>query len=248
MANYYDHFSGHAAVYAAARPDYPPELFDYLASLCPVRNLALDCATGSGQAARALVQHFDRVIAIDASEKQLAQAPQHDRIEYRLTTAEAADLGAESVNLVTVAQALHWFDLDTFYPAMRKQASEHAVIAIWCYGVHSVNPEIDSVIARLYQQVLGPYWPPQRMHVESGYRDLPFPFQQIKVPTFTMAKQWSLAQLLAYLDSWSATQKFRLEKKYNPVEIVMDELETAWGGQATHSVVWPLHVKAGHLR
>ncbi len=246
--NYYDHFSGHAAVYATARPDYPPELFDYLASLCSVRNLALDCATGSGQAARALVQYFDRVIASDASEKQLAQAQQHDRIEYRLATAEEGILIEDHVDLVTVAQALHWFDLNAFYSAMRKLASEHTMIAVWCYGVHSINPEIDSVIARLYQQVLGPYWPPQRIHIETGYRDLPFPFQQIKVPTFNMAQQWSLAQLLAYLESWSATQKFLLAKKCNPLEIVMDELEQAWGGQATHLVVWPLHVKAGRLR
>jgi SAM-dependent methyltransferase len=248
MSSFKDHFSGHADRYGAFRPTYPAALFKYLASL-PARNdLAWDCATGNGQAAVGLAPYFKSVIATDASQKQLDVAVPQQRICYRIASAENSEIPTGTVDLVTVAQALHWFDLPAFYTEVRRVCRPGSVFAAWCYQLHTITPEIDAIVYRLYTEIVGTYWPPERRIVEQGYQSLAFPFEIISIPAFTMAARWDLSHLLGYLDTWSATQRFRAERNEDPIEQIRPDLCTAWGNQKEERlVIWPLHVRAGRV-
>ena len=176
MTSFQDYFSKQASEYARYRPHYPGELFDYLASISPGRQLAWDCGTGNGQAALELVKRFSRVVATDASGDQLAQAVAHERIDYRIERAEDVSLEDHSVDLVTVAVAVHWFDLEQFYQAVRRVAAPNGVLAVWTYHLPLIEPGIDRVLAHYYQDVLAGYWPGQMRYLDQCYQTLPFPF------------------------------------------------------------------------
>ncbi|MFM1897279.1 MAG: putative methyltransferase YcgJ [Pseudomonadota bacterium] len=243
-----DHFSGHAQIYAAARPDYPPELFTWLAGISPRRGLAWDCATGNGQAALGLARHFQRVIATDASAAQLQAATPHESVDYRCQPAEQPLAEAGQVDLVTVAQALHWLERDAFYANADRALGTDGVLAVWCYGRQSVNAAVDPVIDYLYADILGPHWPPDRLHVESGYANLEFPYPELPAPALHMERHWTLDQQLAYLRSWSATQRYLQAKGQDPIMLVMEELGAAWGGDDPHirqTIRWPLALRVG---
>ena len=186
-----DHFSKQAADYAKFRPRYPRELFEYLGSVAPSRALAWDCATGNGQAAVELAKVFDRVIATDASEKQIANAEPHERVEYRMASAEESGLESGTIDLIMVAQALHWFDLGSFYAEVRRVLKNNGVFAASAYNLLHVEPAIDEVVNRYYYEVVGPFWPPERKLVEQ-FADLPFPFHKVDAPKFEMTAQWDL--------------------------------------------------------
>lgn len=247
MQAFNDHFTAVATSYAGFRPTYPAALFAWLAQIAPDTNLAWDCATGSGQAARDLAAHFNRVVATDASTAQIAAAQAHPQIDYRVAAAEASGLANTSVDLITVAQALHWFDLDAFYAEVRRVLKPGGVLAVWTYGVFSVEGEgINDCTNAFYQDTVGPFWPPERMHVESGYRTLAFPFSAIQTPQFNMETTWTLAQLLGYLRSWSATGRYIAAHGIDPVDVLEKELAPLWGdAQRTRRVSWPLSVRAG---
>lgn len=241
-----DHFSGHAGSYAAARPRYPGALYDWLAAQCARRELAWDAGCGNGQATVALAAHFGRVIGTDPSAPQIAQAEPATNVEYRVEPAEAPGLEDASADLVTVAQALHWFDLERFFPAVRRVLRPGGVFAAWTYGLSNVDAAVDRVFLRLYEDVLGPYWPAERRHVESGYATLPFPFERIETPGFEMHCDWTLAQYLAYLRSWSATQRYVRERGEDPVAQMGETFAQAWGDVSqTRAVRWPLGLRAG---
>jgi SAM-dependent methyltransferase len=220
-----DHFSGHADRYGAFRPTYPSELFSYLASLSPAHDLAWDCATGNGQAALALIPFFGRVVATDASSRQVAQALPNERIEYLVATAERTPLPDASVNLVTVAQALHWFDLAAFYAEVKRVTRPGGILAAWCYELHEITPEVDLVISRLYFDILGDDWPPERRLVEEGYRTIPFSFDEIEPPRFSMVAQWDLDRLLGYLGTWSAVVRHRDRCGSDPLDQIRANLK-----------------------
>ena len=245
MVAFKDHFSKQAADYAKFRPRYPHEMFEYLGSLAPSRKLAWDCGTGNGQAAVGLASVFDRVIATDASEKQIANAQAHERVEYRVARAEESALESASIDLIMVAQALHWFDLDRFYDEVRRVLKKNSVLAASAYNLLHVEPAIDEVINRYYYEVVGPFWPPERVLVEK-FEELPFPFSEIQAPSFEMIGQWNLEHLVGYLRSWSATQRFIAANKRDPLEAIADDLRAAWGdpGQM-RKVVWPLILRVG---
>ena len=240
-----DHFSKQAADYAKFRPRYPHEMFEYLGSLAPRRQLAWDCGTGNGQAAVGLTTVFDRVSATDASEKQIANAQSHERIEYRVTRAEKSDIESASIDLIMVAQALHWFDLDRFYDEVRRVLKKNSVLAASAYNLLHVKPAIDELINRYYYEVVGPFWPPERVLIEK-FEELPLPFSEIQTPSFEMIAQWNPEHLLGYLRSWSATQRFIAANKHDPLEAIADDLRAAWGdpGQM-RKVVWPLILRVG---
>jgi len=245
-----DHFSGHAADYSRYRPAaYPAALFKALAALAPDREWVWDCATGNGQAALGLAEHFARVEATDASEKQIAAAQAHPKVHYAAAPAEKSGLPDGSVSLVTVAQALHWFDLDAFYAEVRRVAKPEAIIACWCYMRCAVSPEVDAATERLYNGILGDaYWPPERKHVENAYQDLAFPFTRIALPAFHMELHWSLEAYVGYLRSWSATQAYIKKNGSDPVEQIGEELMRAWGDPAiARPVHWPLTMLAGWI-
>lgn len=241
-----DHFSSHAEAYACSRPGYPPALFAHLVSLAPSHQLAWDCATGNGQVAIGLARHFDRVVATDASAAQIDHAFRHERIAYRVEPAEATSLDAASVDLVTVGQALHWFDLDQFYAEVRRVLRTGGVIVAWCYGRCTVAPDIDAIIDRYYVEIVGPFWPPERIFVESGYRTLPFPFARVPLPAFDMQAEWTAEELLAYLGTWSATKRFEAHHGRDPRDEIAEPLVNAWGSRhLRRRMEWPLSFLAG---
>ena len=238
-----DHFSNHASVYAGARPGYPRELFRYLASLCEHIDIAWDCACGNGQASIGLGEHFATVLASDASLEQLLQAPEVAGIQYINGEAETRFLAAASVDLVCVAQALHWFDTRQFFQIAVTVLKPRAVLAAWCYGLTRISDGIDELIDYLYEPVLGPYWPPERKLVENSYQDLEFPFHEITAPGFAMEKDWSLDELLAYLESWSALQRYIKANEKNPLADLKEDFKAAWGSAKRRQIVWPLTLR-----
>lgn len=245
-AAFHDHFSGHAALYARVRPRYPAELFAWLAEEAPHTRLAWDAGTGNGQAAVALAEHFEHVVATDPSERQIAQAEPHPRVEYRVARAEVGPVAPGAAALVTAAQAAHWFAMPAFSAAAREALSPGGVVALWCYDLIHVTRAVDAVVGRLYHEIVGPYWPPERLMVEDGYRGLEFPFAELRPPPLLMEHAWDLPSLLGYLGSWSATQRFAAETGTDPVAQVAGELAAAWGGPATvRTVRFPLYVRAG---
>ena len=243
-----DHFSGHAAVYQAARPDYPAALHEFLVGEAPSRQRAWDAGCGNGQASVALARYFQAVIATDPSAEQIANASLRDNISYRVEPAEQSSLESGSVDLVCVAQALHWFDLGRFHAEVRRVLKPRGVVAFWTYADCRVDAEVDAHKDRLYIELTGPYWPPERALVESGYASLPFPFERIPTPTFEMRMQWDLAHYLAYLRSWSATQRYLRALGQDPVSLIETDLAEAWGDPARErSVRWEFHLHCGRI-
>lgn len=249
MKNFPDHFSRQAQEYARYRPSYPDDLFVYLASLSPDHHLAWDVGTGNGQAALQLARHFRRVIATDASADQLAQAASHPRVEYRVERAEDVRLEDNTIDLVTVAIAVHWFDLDAFYRAVRRVAVKDGILAVWTYHLPAIEPDIDRVVEHYYRTVLAGYWPEQIRYVDERYQTLPFPFDTVQPPEFSMQADWNLEQIFGFLNSWSATQEFLKEQGGHPLRVIWPELTEAWGEPGRQRRVrWPLFMKVGMVR
>jgi SAM-dependent methyltransferase len=243
-----DHFSGHAATYAAYRPTYPPRLFAWLASVAAQRRVAWDAGTGSGQAAIGLVDHFERVIATDASAAQLAHAAAHPRVEYRVAAAESSGLAAASIDLVTVAQALHWFDIPAFFAEVRRVLTPSGLLAVWCYGDPTLDdPVLDGILRRYNRGTVEEYWPPERDLVLDEYRAVRFPFGEMASPPFSLEAGWSLADLMGYLRSWSATNRYVKAHGVDPVVHVEGEMRLAWGPPETKRIIrWPVTLRVGH--
>lgn len=242
-----DHFSRLAAQYAASRPTYPSALFDYLAGIAPARSAAWDCACGSGQASVDLAERFDSVVATDASAQQVSQASAHPRVTYRVAPAERSGLPDASVDVVTVAQALHWFDIDAFYAEVHRVLRPNGVLAVWTYGAHYVDEsDINKALQHFYGVTVSEYWPPERKLVEDGYRSLAFPFAELKPSQFEMSERWNLPRLLGYLRSWSATSRYVQKNGVDPVTPLGEKLEPLWGGPERERVVhWPLGMRVG---
>ena len=241
-----DHFSKQSADYAKFRPRYPREMFEYLGRLAPGRQVAWDCATGNGQAAVGLTEFFDHVIATDASDKQIANAEARDRVEYRVVSAEKSGLKSNSIDLVTVAQALHWFDLAQFYPEVERVLKPNGVFAASAYRFFHITPDIDDLVnRRYYDDIVGPFWPAERALI-MNFEQLPFPFPELKTPDFEMSLDWTLDHLLGYLGSWSATQRFVAANNRDPLDEIAEELKAAWGEpQRSRRVIWSLTLRAG---
>jgi len=242
-----NHFSGVAQSYARYRPSYPAELFAALARVAPGHRAAWDCATGTGQAATGLATHFARVVATDLSPPLLHAAPRHARVRYVAARAEASPLAGGWADLVTVAQALHWFDRPAFYDEARRVLAPDGVLAVWTYDTVRLEPPgLDEAVRRLYRDRVGQYWPAERALVETGYRSLPFPFAPIAAPRVAMTAQWSLAELLGYLRTWSAVERFRAARGVDPVALAEPEIVAAWPTDRERVAArWPLTVRLG---
>ena len=234
-----DHFSTRSADYARHRPHYPDALFDFLASLTGSHRAAWDCATGSGQAALALAERYESVIATDASEAQIGSAIPHRSVQYRVARAEASGLRTSSVDLATVGQALHWFDMSAFFAEAARVLVDGGILAIWCYELCRVNDDCDRIVERLYRDITGPFWPPERDLIESRYAGVEPPGQPIPAPDFEMTMAWQASDMLGYLRTWSACKRYAQEHDEDPVAIVEETLVAAWGDEA-REVRWPL--------
>ena len=247
MNGFKDHFSGHAADYRAFRPTYPKELFAFLASQAPGRELAWDCGTGSGQAAVSLGEHFDRVFATDASAEQVKNAEPHPKVEYTVAPAEKCPLPDASVDLVMVAQALHWFDHDRFYAEVRRVCKPGGILAATCYYLPSVNAEVDPVLRR-WEDFIRPYWTPERVWVDDGYRSIPFPFAELPAPRMELTVPVTLAEFVGYLGTWSATRQYVKQHGSNPLEAFTAEFVAVWGDPSTvRTLRWELAMRLGRV-
>lgn len=241
-----DHFSAHADEYARRRPGYPPELFEWLASVAPANDLAWDCGTGNGQAAVGLAAYFNHVIATDPSADQLRNAFHHPHVEYRLAPAESSGLDSVSLDLVTVAQAIHWFDLDLFYREVHRTLKPGGVLAAWAYALCRVTPEIDSAIDTFYWETVGPYWPSERKLVDEGYRTIAFPFEEIEPPQFNIELDWTLEDMLGYLRTWSPVRRYIEAHGIDPADLLQPELASAWGStDEVRQVTFPIFMRIG---
>jgi SAM-dependent methyltransferase len=248
VKGFQDHFSAGARDYSAHRPAYPARLFELLAAAGAPRRTAWDCATGSGQAALGLAPHFARVVATDASASQLAFAAPHQRVRYVLARAEAAPLATGSVDLVAVAQAAHWFDLAAFYAEVRRVVVRGGAVALWCYGLLHVDAAVDPILRAYYTATCGSYWPPERRLVDEEYRTLPFPFPRLDVPDLALEASMDLDALLAYVGTWSASQRLVAARGREAVDEFARTLRSAWGVAASvRGVRWPLHVLLGRV-
>jgi SAM-dependent methyltransferase len=245
---YEDHFSGHADAYARHRPRYPAELFAWLASVSPGHALAWDVGTGNGQVAVALAEHVDRVVATDASSDQLAHALAHKRVEYRNEPADRSSLPAGSVDLITAGAAAHWFELDGFYREVRRVARKGAVIALFSYGPRDLADAIDPILHRFQEEVLAGFWPERIQYVHDRYATLPFPFEEIAAPPFSMTAEWNLPELTAFLETWSASQRYFQERGTRAIDAIAPELSRAWGDpHRRRPFRCPLFVRAGRV-
>jgi ubiquinone/menaquinone biosynthesis C-methylase UbiE len=240
-----DHFSGGAAAYAEFRPRYPDALFDWLASAARGRSLAWDCATGNGQAAVGLARHFDAVVATDASAGQVAQGEARPNVEYRVAPAEASGLADASADLVTVAQALHWLPLEPFYAEVRRVLRPGGLLAVWGYSLPTVSPSVDVLTRTLHRDIVGPYWPAGREHVEAGYRTLAFPYLEEKVPPFSLELALDRRGFEGYLRTWSAVRRFVEAQQMDPLAELLPTLLADWPADEVRIVRWPLFIRAG---
>lgn len=245
-AGFQDHFSAHAADYAQARPGYPEALFAWLAGTAPTTDLAWDAGCGNGQASVALARHFARVFATDPSAAQVASAAPAANLRYAVEPAEQCSLAEGSADLVTVAQAYHWFDHAAFCAQARRVLRPGGVIAVWSYARCGVTAAVDALFDTLHDEVLLADWPAGREHVLDRYRQLPFPFARIDAPDFEMCEHWALPHYLAYLRSWSASQRYHARTGEDAVTALQADFITAWGDPAQRRAVrWPLLVLAG---
>jgi SAM-dependent methyltransferase len=242
-----DHFSAVASGYQTFRPGYPSALFEWLASIAPRRERAVDLGCGTGQASVALATRFDEVIALDPSAEQIAHATEHARVTYRVAPAEATGLPPASADLVVAAQAMHWFDHDRLHVELARIARPGAIFAAFTYALCRVDPAVDEVVDRLYRVILGPFWPPERSHVDAGYRTLPFPWPEVTAPSLGIEESWSLDRFLGYLGTWSAVSAYRRAKEEDPVALVAAPLMEAWGSARVRAITWDLAVRAGRI-
>ncbi len=248
MVEFKDHFSQTAAGYAMHRPRYPAALFAFLAGQCREHELAWDCATGSGQAAVSLAGHFRRVIGTDASAAQIEHAQAHPGVEYRVASAAASGLRTASIDLLTVAQAVHWFEIDAFYGEARRVLKPGGLVALWGYGALRLPPgPAADIVDHFYHIGLDGFWPAERRLVEDGYRDLAFPFEErLAANEFAMAENWTLDQLIGYFATWSAVKNYRQTHGADPLPAVRAALEKVWGSPGTRKAIkWPLFLRLG---
>lgn len=244
--NFEDHFSKQSQQYAQYRPQYPDELYAYLASIAPGHSLAWDCGTGNGQAAIGLAKYFDIVHATDASAEQIALAYTHDKVDYRVEPAERVSLNTASTDLVTVAVAVHWFNFDEFYREVKRVLKPGGILAVWTYYSSEISPQIDQLIFEYYAEILKDFWPERIRYLEERYQTIPFPFEEIVPPPFVMEINWNLIQLAGFLNSWSATQRYKAQKETHPLEIIWPKLTVAWGDEnEARRIRWPLHFRIG---
>lgn len=240
-----DYFSGHSKLYATFRPTYPADLYQFIFKHLKNFDTAWDCATGNGQVARVLATRFKAVFATDVSQQQLDQAVRLPNILYSTQPAEHTSFGQSQFDLITVGQALHWFDLNKFYSEVKRIAKKDALLAVWGYAICKVSPQVDEHFYHFYNHVVGPYWDSARKMVEEEYKNVSFPFEEIIAPTFSIKVEWTLEEFAGYLTTWSATQKFIKDKNYNPVPEVTKLMEPHWNGKEV--VLFPVFLKLGKI-
>ncbi len=241
-----DYFSTQASLYAKFRPNYPQELFSFILEHTKEKELLLDGATGNGQVAIRLSPHFKKIIAIDISSKQLEHAGKKENIIYQVAKIEETELKDQSVNLITIGQALHWFDFNLFHNEAKRILKPNGAIAVWGYELLNINSKIDEIILELYDGVLNTYWTPERKYIEEQYTSIPFPYYNIQKRTFYSEYYWTVEQLLGYLSTWSSVNRYMKKNKENPLDLISDRLKKEWGTNK-RKVTFPIFFKMGFM-
>ncbi len=240
-----DNFSSKSSSYAKYRPTYPQELYQFLKEKLDKTEKAWDCGTGNGQVAGALAKFFKEVQATDISQQQLDNAIIQHNIHYSVQAAEKTNFPDNSFDLITVAQAIHWFNFETFYKEVARVLKPDGIIAVIGYSLFKSNPETDEVILKFYQDIVGPFWDEERKYLDEKYKTIPFPFIEIESPRFEQEYQWTFAHLIGYLKTWSAVKHYEKANGENPVDLIQDELKTTFG--AKNKVVFPILFRLGKL-
>lgn len=245
-----DNFSNQAATYAQFRPTYPDQLFDFILQHVDNKQVAWDCATGNGQAANVLANHFERVEATDISQKQLDNAVQKNNIHYTVQAAEKTNFPDNSFDLITVAQAVHWFNFDAFNAEIQRVAKPNAIVGIWGYGTLRFDQnDLNNTFLNYYHHVVGPYWDKERRHIDNHYAEIPFPFEQIKTPQYSMVFNWQQNEFEGYLNTWSSLQHFKkAENGFNPIPSLMRDMSAYWGAFERKTVYFPIFLTLGRIK
>ncbi|MEH6764749.1 MAG: class I SAM-dependent methyltransferase [Aequorivita antarctica] len=248
MENFKDNFSKQSNAYQKYRPSYPKELFEYLSKISIDHHLAWDCATGNGQSAIGLVDYFEKVYATDPSEQQISNAASHPKITYKIEKAESSSLKNHSVDLITVAQALHWFDFEKFYAEVNRVLKPEGIIAVWTYSLPKISPEIDKIVLHFHDNIVSEFWQRENQFVSEEYKTIPFPFKEIETRSFKFQKKITLEDLKGLLLSWSATQRYKDKNEVNPLLKIENHLQNFWHKpKATKLATWNIFIKVGRL-
>lgn len=242
-----DHFSIQSATYAQFRPHYPDEMIAYVVSWVQTKEAALDVATGNGQVAHKLSPYFDKVYATDISDSQLQKAVPAKNVVYKVASAEHTTFGSRQFDLITVAQAVHWFKFDEFYKEVYRILKPDGIFAVLGYGLFSTNPDSDCILMDYYHEIVGPYWDAERRYIDENYETIPFPFEEFEAPKFNNQFTWTFDQLIGYLQTWSATQQYKNKNGRNPVAQIHDQLQESWAN-SDQKVTFPLLLRIGKLK
>jgi|SRR6185437_843928 len=240
-----DNFSKNALSYSRFRPGYPQQLFDFLIHHLADKKTAWDCGTGNGQVAIKLAEYFDKVYATDISGGQLSNAVKKENIFYSIARAEKTSFGDNQFDLITVAQAIHWFEFEKFYKEVNRTLSKDGILAVFGYNLFKINKEIDFIIDDFYKNIIGPYWDKERKYIDESYATIPFPFEEIKTPDLFMEYEWEFEHVAGYLNTWSSVQHFITKNNTNPVDQVINPLRKAWGDALKRKVFFPIFMRAG---
>ena len=243
-----DYFSVQAKEYSKYRPKYPAELFEYLSSIVNDHNLAWDCATGNGQAAIGLAPYFNKIIATDGSVSQIEHAEKHPKIDYKVALAEKSGLESSSVDLITVATAIHWLNTDKFYPEANRILKKGGVIAVWIYSGNAMDPEVDKIFGKYFYNIVESYWPVEAKNAWDFEKSVKFPFDKINTPDFKIELMWNLHEYLNYLYTWSSTQNYIKKTGKNPIETGFNHFKKVWGDEnSKKKISWDLKMKIGRV-
>lgn len=242
-----DNFSDKSDKYAKYRPTYPQEMLDFILSLLDKKENAWDCGTGTGQIAIELSKEFNNVYATDISKTQLDNAIKKDNIFYSVQSAEKTNFNNKTFDLITVAQAIHWFDFDKFYFEVKRTLKDNGLIAVIGYGLIQIDEKVDEIILDFYKNVVGSYWDKERKYIDENYKTIPFPFNEIEAPEFYIKSEWTFEHLLGYFETWSAIKHFIQANQYNPVDNIFDKLKEAWGNDLSKKITFPVLLRIGKL-
>lgn len=242
-----DRFSAVARSYSRFRPHYPDEFFYFLLSRVTKKQRAWDCGTGNGQVATRLSAHFSEVYGTDISAAQMKEAPVRENVHYQVEDSAASSFRENFFDLITVAQAIHWFDFDRFYAEVRRVLKREGVLAVIGYGIIEVNKEVDEIVNRLYTELTGEYWDAERRYIDEGYRTIPFPFKEEAVPRFWIREVWDCARLEGFLGTWSGVRKYNEATGRDAVGEIAGELRKVWG-DGSKEVRFPVLLRLGSVR
>jgi ubiquinone/menaquinone biosynthesis C-methylase UbiE len=242
-----DNFSDKSSEYARYRPLYPDQLFEFLYTKVNNYTYAWDCGTGNGQVADQLAEKFTKVVASDISQNQLNHAVGKENIEYVVSSAEHTPFADNLFDLITVAQAIHWFDFDAFYKEVFRVSKNGAVLAVWGYGLVTVNEKVDKVIGMFYRDIVGKYWDKERKYIDERYTTISFPVEELPVEKFQIIQQWDLQHFIHYINTWSSVKKFKQAEKSDPTEKLFVDLKKIWH-EESRQITFPIFMRIGKIR